>query len=273
MPRTENLKKSRVRYCGDCGYELAPDHAGTCPMCARFQQLRIDFTVPRPSDLAAHHVETLGTRPVAPQGGPPTIAEYRSILAERRLASGSTPQSAATVIRTPELTRPIIPSPLRGAPAPGDDALAEPIAPAKDLASPSPKKPRTSKKTSPRRGQGESRPVAAGRDRSARRAKKTDSPAAASSWIPRESAHVPATPRPSAPPKGLKPPSVRAEATGDQTLATSQRAARALMQAVPAPRPVSRSSMGVTWPSIITVAIVVLSGLIGAVVPILLSFV
>jgi len=267
VPRTANPKKRSVRFCGDCGYELARDNDGACPMCARFEQLRIDFTVPRPSDLAAHRAGTLDTNvPVVADDRPPTVREYRSILAERRLGSASTAESAATVIRTPGLRRTMIPSPPTGATAPGDGALAppaEPKPPAKNLASPSPKKTRA------RRGQGESRRAARARVRSARAAEGTDGPAPASAWIPPESADVPATPSPGAPPKAVGAPSVTAEATGNQTLATPRPIARPLMQTVPAPRRASRSHTVVTWPSAATVAIVVVSGLIGAAVPIL----
>ncbi len=42
--KTRTRKQNRVaRYCGDCGYELASDADGKCPMCPRFQQIRMDF--------------------------------------------------------------------------------------------------------------------------------------------------------------------------------------------------------------------------------------
>ncbi len=46
-------QKRSIRFCGDCGYELARDNDGACPMCARFEQLRVD--------LAAHRAGTLDT--------------------------------------------------------------------------------------------------------------------------------------------------------------------------------------------------------------------
>ena len=31
VPRTDNRPKRRTRFCGDCGYELAPDNDGRAP--------------------------------------------------------------------------------------------------------------------------------------------------------------------------------------------------------------------------------------------------
>ena len=45
-------KKAAARFCGECGYELAPDSTGECPMCARFAQFRSEVTVPPRSELA-----------------------------------------------------------------------------------------------------------------------------------------------------------------------------------------------------------------------------
>ena len=110
MPRTESPKKRSGRFCGDCGYELARDNDGTCPMCSRFKQLRSDLTVPRPSDLAAHRAKARDTSvSAAPDEWPPTVAEYRAILDERRVGSTSTDQSRGRVIRTPALRQTRVP--------------------------------------------------------------------------------------------------------------------------------------------------------------------
>lgn len=44
--RTNKRKRAVARFCGDCGSELAPDGEGRCPMCARFQQFRMDLPLP-----------------------------------------------------------------------------------------------------------------------------------------------------------------------------------------------------------------------------------
>jgi hypothetical protein len=268
VPRTESPKKRSVRFCGDCGYELARDNDGTCPMCRRFEQLRLDFTVPRPSDLATHRAGSRNTDlSGVPDEWPPTVAEYRAILAERRLRSDSPGQHAATVIRTAAMRQTQVPPPPRGATAPGDGALTSPAKskpPAKDLASPSPKKAKA------RRGQGQSRRAARVRVRSSGAPESTMPPPTASSSAPVESGNVPATPGTSTPPKAVEALSGTA-ATGNETLALPRQGSRPLMQAGPVRHRALRSRTVVPLPSVITVAIVVASVLIGAAVAILLS--
>lgn len=106
MPRTERPRKRRIRFCGDCGYELAPDNDGTCPMCPRLEQLRLDLAVVAPVDStgARATLRDAGTPP-APDDWPPTAAEYRALLAKRRGGHASGHQGTGTVIRTPGLTR------------------------------------------------------------------------------------------------------------------------------------------------------------------------
>ena len=108
-------KTAAVRFCGACGYELARVRADDeCPMCARFEQLRIDFTVPRPSELAGLRTgpdERLDVnQPVASEDRPATASEYRAVLAAWRArtasADGGSGGPAATVIRTPSLRHP-----------------------------------------------------------------------------------------------------------------------------------------------------------------------
>jgi hypothetical protein len=121
VPRTDNRKKRAIRFCGDCGYELAPHHDGPCPMCPRFEQLRMDFAVA--SGMAAPRA---GTRPGAPGDWPPTPSEYRAMLAERRVRSTSSGDSARKVLRTPGLTQSASHG---GANTPHDDVLAPPLEP------------------------------------------------------------------------------------------------------------------------------------------------
>ena len=83
-------------------------------MCARFEQLRIEFTVPRPSELLGLRSgpeERLDVnQPVASEDRPATASEYRAVLAawRARTASADTGSGgpAATVIRTPALRQP-----------------------------------------------------------------------------------------------------------------------------------------------------------------------
>ena len=264
MPRTESPKKRSVPFCGDCGYELARDNDGTCPMCRRFEQLRLDFIVPRPSDFAVHRPGSRNTDvSEVPDEWPPTVAEYRAILAERRLRSDSPGQQAATVIRTAAMRQTQVPPPPRGATAPGDGALtspAKPKPPAKDQASPSPQKAKA------RRGQGKSRRAARVRVRSSGAPETMTPPATASSSALVESGDVPATPGSSTPPKAVGALSVTAAATGSETLTEGKGTSVWEYEDEPIARPASAGER-----LVIIVAIVVASALLGAAVPILLS--
>ena len=269
MPRTESPKKRKVRFCGDCGYELARDNDGTCPMCRRFEQLRLDFTVPRPSDLATHRPGS-GTADVSggPEEWPPTVAEYRAILAERRLRSGSLGQPAAPVIRTPALRQSQVPSQPQGANAAGDGDSAPPAARkplAKGTASPPPMKAEA------RRRKGKSRRAARARVRSTGALETATPPATARSSASVEPGDVPATPSSSTPPKAVGALSDTAPAsTGSETLALQRQSARPLVPAGPVRHRARRSRRVMPLPSVISVAILLASALIGAAVPILL---
>jgi hypothetical protein len=124
VPRTEKPRKRRLRFCGDCGYELSPDNDGTCPMCPRFEQLRLDLAVARPPDSAVTRAAVRDAgMPPAPGDWPPTAAEYRALLAKRRKRHASGDQPPGTVIRTPRLTRIRVP-PLPDSPsAPGHEVV------------------------------------------------------------------------------------------------------------------------------------------------------
>ena len=144
MPRTEYRKKPVIRYCRDCGYELALDNDGPCPMCPRLEQLRLNLAVPRPNDFGAYPANGRDTHgSAAPDEWRPTVAEYRAMLAERGV--GSTDESRGRVIRTPVLRQTRVPHPPRAAQAADDAALApleQPQPPGKE---PSPTSPRKAK--------------------------------------------------------------------------------------------------------------------------------
>ncbi len=108
MPRTQNRSRTSIRQCAACGYELSPGHEGPCPMCPRFDQLRVDFTMPRPSELSMPRSRAdVGPDRVDAEAWPPTPSEYRAILAERRrrLSAEAGTSSQPGVIRTPGLVR------------------------------------------------------------------------------------------------------------------------------------------------------------------------
>lgn len=263
MPRTEKPKKRAIRFCGDCGYELAPDNDGTCPMCPRFEKLRIDLIVPRPSDLAAHRAEVRETDvSAAPDEWPPTVAEYRAILAERRVGSTSADQSRGRVIRTPGLTHIRVPPPPGSANAADDEVLASPVPPRPPGQEPSSTPP---KKAKGRKGKDIGRRAA----RSLPAAEENRPPPTPSSSAARTSADLPATDNSAAPPKGPEAQSVVAVAT--ESVPTPRQPARRLMHAAPVRRVESRSRAGATRPWLVTVAVLAVSALIGGLVPILLS--
>ena len=86
------MRRSVDRFCRNCGYEFQPDDTGQCRMCARFEQSRIGFAVPRPSELASRQTplqEPLDGDDPPSVDWPPTPAEYRAILAERRARTPS----------------------------------------------------------------------------------------------------------------------------------------------------------------------------------------
>ena len=107
------MRRSVDRFCRNCGYEFARDDTGECRMCARFEQSRIGFAVPRPSELANRQTpleEPLEVDDPPSVDWPPTPAEYRAILANRRAgtpsADGQSHGPAGTVIGALALPRP-----------------------------------------------------------------------------------------------------------------------------------------------------------------------
>ena len=275
MPRTESPNKRSIRFCGDCGYELARDNDGTCPMCRRFEQLRIDFTVPRPSDLTAQRVGDASHLGDVDEW-PPTVAEYRAVLAERRSESVLSGEHAATVIRTPGMRQSQVPPPPIGATAAGDDvdssAILEP--PARDVAPPTVKKAKATAKAKakakPAGGQAKSRRAARARGPSWREPQSTTPPATPKSPAPVEPNDVPAAPSARAP-KAVRPSSVAGAPTRSEPIALATQGARPLLQAKPVRDRSPRSRVVVPLPSPVAVAVLVLSALTGAAVALLLS--
>lgn len=261
MPRTESPKKRRIRFCGDCGYELARDNDGTCPMCPRFQQLRLDFTVPRPSDLAAHRAASPDTDVAgAADEWPPTVAEYRAILAERRLKPDSA-DSAARVVRESAMRQTRVPPAPPADTAPRPSALKATDRKAEEEKVPSP----SGKKDKVRRGKGKDRRAARARSRSSPGVEPTKPPALAWS-APLRSEDLLATPGSSEPPEPLDPETVRTVAAVSEVPPVDGHVNGPLVLGV------SREPQGLRFPTLgITVAIVVLSAFTGAAVTILLS--
>jgi len=263
VPRTEMSKKHAHRFCGDCGYELAPDSEGTCPMCPRFEQLRIDSIAPKASELAAQRAEPRDTDVSgAPDERSPTVAEYRAILAERGIGSTSADPSRGRVIRTPALRHIPSPHPPSSAAAADDEALASPV---------SPRAPgQETSATPPKRAKGEDD---AGRAAGVRAPSlpsaegNTPLPTPRSSAAP-TAADVPSTNDQVAPQKKGRAQSVVAAAESAQT---PRQDARSLMHGPRVRHVQSRSRAGVSPRWLVTVAVVAATALIGSVVAILLS--
>ena len=112
-------KKAAARFCGECGYELARDSTGGCPMCARFAQFRTEVTVPPRTELAGG--------PALPQRADATMEAPAADLA---IESPAPPKKKSTARRKNRRT----PSPTResarslSAAAKGDMALPAPDA-------------------------------------------------------------------------------------------------------------------------------------------------
>ena len=106
VPRTRERKPPATRFCGTCGYGFARDAADECPMCARFEQPRIEFALPRPTNPVrqASPGARLAVDASAAPNERPTPAEYRAVLAARRSATAAGDDqgggNAAMVIRT-----------------------------------------------------------------------------------------------------------------------------------------------------------------------------
>ena len=232
MPRTEYRKKPVIRYCRDCGYELALDNDGPCPMCPRLEQLRLNLAVPRPNDFGAYPANGRDTHgSAAPDEWRPTVAEYRAMLAERGV--GSTDESRGRVIRTPVLRQTRVPHPPRAAQAADDAALAPPRT-----------APASGKRTIPdvaQEGEGTN-----GQAWWPASDEQLGGSAETSRSSERWSGAAKSAPAPSPP-------------------------ARPLTQAAPVRRVRSRSRCGATRAWLVPVAVVAVSGLIGLAVPILLS--
>ena len=235
MPRTEYRKKRANQFCGECGYELARDHHGICPMCPRLEQVRLELTAPTPGEMAAHRAARDTSVSAASNDRPPTAAEYRAILAQRQVGSRTPDQSGGRVIRTPVLRQTRVSRSRGGADAADDEVLAPPA---------SPQPPRTEPSSpSPKKAKGRK-----GKDGGARAPKISE-----------------------APPKDLETQSLVAVAAASTP--PPRQWARPRTQAAPVGRHVgSRSQARATQRWLIPVAVIAASALIGTAIPILLSW-
>ncbi len=104
-------KSAAARFCRHCGYEFARGSTDECPMCARFEQSRTEFTVPRPSELAGRQTRSEErpdiNNPVASADRLATALEHPVVFAAQRArtasADGRSGGPTATAIRTPAL--------------------------------------------------------------------------------------------------------------------------------------------------------------------------
>jgi hypothetical protein len=110
VPRLLGSKSTAPRLCPTCGYKLAGGRDEACPMCARFEQLRTEFAVPRPSELASlrtHDNESPdANQPPVSFDRSPTASEYRAAFAAQRARAASAGRASAGVLRTRELRQP-----------------------------------------------------------------------------------------------------------------------------------------------------------------------
>ena len=82
--RARHRRPKTSRFCGECGYDLAPDGDGTCPMCPRLQQIR---TVLEPRVLAAERARS------------GSVPSDRAVIQNRSLRT-SRPRAAVTGLDT-----------------------------------------------------------------------------------------------------------------------------------------------------------------------------
>lgn len=269
MPRTDSPKKRSIRFCGDCGYELARDNDGTCPMCRRFEQLRSDFIVPRPGDIARQ--QAAGAYGSTAEEWPPTVAEYRAVLAERRARLASPREDAARVLRTPGLLQTAVPPQLGGATGLGEEqanfVLPEP--PPEDTVPDTVKSREATATAEPVRArQAKGRRAARRRGRSSGKL-GASAPRATASSAAVEPNDLLAAPIRTA--QAVAPSSVAAAPTRSESIATTTERGPSLMPAGPARDRPHRSGLRVPLPAVITAAALALSALFGAAVSLLLS--
>ena len=139
------MRRSVDRFCRNCGYEFARDDTGECRMCARFEQSRIGFAVPRPSELGTGPTrvqESLDVDDPPSVNWPPTPAEYPAILAERhaRTPSADRHSEAPTGIVLGALALP----------RPAESAMEAPTEPTAGEAPAPPKKKSTARRKNSR---------------------------------------------------------------------------------------------------------------------------
>jgi hypothetical protein len=111
-PRTNKRKRAVRRFCGNCGYELAVEGDGKCPMCPRFEQVRVDSALPRANDL-----DSLGTRrtelvvrqtAIGSGEHAPTVSDY-GLIGVERARSGPTGGSVPAGARNPAVRATLAP--------------------------------------------------------------------------------------------------------------------------------------------------------------------
>lgn len=266
MPRTEKPKKRAIRYCGDCGYKLAADSDGTCPVCPRFQQLRIDFTVPRPSDLATRRAAFGQTDVSASLDEWPSVAEYRAILAER-WGIGSAVESRGRVIRTPGLRQAHVPLPHRSAEGADEEIPAPPPAESSELDQPA--TPPTEAKVSKRKGRPRKDPPSVRARPSSVAEAHGAAPTVGSSGGP-TAADVPSTNRSAALPG--EPEAHGAVLVETEPVVGTRYVAHPTVKAASRRRIASRARAGARWPGLVPLVVVAACALIGALVPLLLMW-
>lgn len=264
MPRTDNSRKGAIRICADCGYELALGHDGPCPMCPRFEQLRVDFAMPRPSELAAHRAALRGAHSGASGDQQLTPSGYRALLAERRLGSVSDGEAHGRVVRTRALTQARVLAPPRSEDGTGSD-LPPPSRPKKSPGrdpSPRPRKPKG------RVGEGASERATRARGSTERAAGEHKSGASRPSSAPLD-VDAPGTLE-AGQPKRVDQPSI--VAVVPEASATPSELARAIPRVMPRTSRSRSANAPAPWRSIVQVAIIVaVAALIGAAVPMLLA--
>ena len=197
-----------------------------------------------------------------PDEWPPTVSEYRAILAERRARSTSTDEPQGRVVRTPGLIHLHVPPAPGEANAPDDEVIAPPVQhqrPVEEASSPSPKKAKGGRK-------------AKGGGPRAARGRKASLPAAEPDATQSSSA---------APTSADRPATNSAEAALSRFEAKSDVAAEMepvppgvvgpFPQGGPVRRREPRFRPEALWPSLVRVAILAASALVGAAVPLLLS--
>ena len=112
--RRNNRKHAVRRFCGNCGYELALEGDGTCPMCPRFEQFRVDVALPPPSEpdtSSTRRTELVNTETAITSGEhASTVSDY-GLIGVERARSGSTGRSIPAGVRNRAVRATLAPPP------------------------------------------------------------------------------------------------------------------------------------------------------------------